>query len=219
MEALLNSIAAWSWLIYGLIFLALFIESAGLPIPGLTVALVGAALAGQGKLDFWPVISLTVLGGTLGGLLSYWIGLTGGRQFIGRWGKYIFITPARLDVGERYFNRHGPKILLAARYLPGLCFGSGLVSGLTALPYRRFFLYNFLSIALWSATHLTLAFIFGRNLKTLLKVFNNIGLAMVVVIGLGIAWFLISKWKRRVRVRLRLDPELTGETVRIPAEN
>jgi membrane protein DedA with SNARE-associated domain len=208
LEALLDSVAAWSWLVYGIIFMALFIESIGLPIPGLTVALTGAALAGQGRLDFWLVFGLTVLGGTLGGLIGYWVGLTGGRHFIGRWGKYILITPPRLALGEQYFNRHGPKVLLAARYLPVLCFGSGLLSGMTVLPYRRFFIFNILSIALWSSTHLTLAFFFGRSLDTLM---NNIGLAMVVVVGLGIGWYGLKRWKRRFHLR----PELIAETVTV----
>ncbi len=214
MEALLDSVAAWSWLVYSLIFLALFIESLGLPIPGLTIALAGAALAGQGKLDIWLVIGLTVLGGVLGGLVSYWIGITGGRRFIERWGKYMLITPTRLGSGEHYFNRYGSKILLLARYLPVLCFGSGLLSGLTKLPYRRFFLFNFLSIALWSATHLTLAFVFGRNLDTLLQVFNNLGLAMVSVIGLGIAWLCLKRWKRRMRSR----PKITVEKISVQSD-
>ena len=73
-------IVAWNWLVYSIVFLALFIESLGLPAPGLTIALVGAALAGQAKLEIWLVVGLTILGGVLGGLVSYWIGRTGGRE-------------------------------------------------------------------------------------------------------------------------------------------
>jgi membrane protein DedA with SNARE-associated domain len=219
LEALLDSVMAWSWLVYSFIFLAMFIESIGLPIPGLTVALAGAALAGQARLEFWLVFSLTILGGTLGGLVSYWIGCTGGRRFMGRWGKYFLITPDRLALGEQYFNRHGPKILLAARYLPLLCFWSGLLSGLTRLSYRRFFLYNILSISLWSSTHLTLGYLFGRNLDTLLQVFNNLGLAMVGIIALGAVWFFLKRWKRRLKLPPHREGELTAETARLPAEN
>lgn len=214
MEALLDSVAAWSWLVYSFVFLALFIESLGLPIPGLTVALVGAAMAGQGRLEIWLVVGLTVLGGVLGGLVSYWIGLTGGRRFVERWGKYILITPARLQVGEHYCDRYGSKILLLARYLPVLCFASGLLSGITRLPYRRFFLLNILSIGLWTASHMTAAYIFGKNLDALLRVFNNVGLAMVVVIGLVIGWFAFRSWKRRFRPR----PKVTAEKVSISSE-
>ena len=214
MEALLDSVAAWSWLVYSFIFLALFIESLGLPIPGLTVALVGAAMAGQGRLDFWLVAGLTILGGILGGQISYGIGKTGGRRFVERWGKYILITPARLEIGERYYNRYGSKILLLARYLPVLCFASGLLSGITRLPYRRFFLLNILSIALWSSTQMTLAYIFGKNLDALLQVFNNVGLAMGLVIGLIIGWFALRSWKRRFRPR----PKVTAEKVSVPGD-
>ena len=207
MEAFLNSVVAWNWLVYSFIFLALFIESLGLPAPGLTIALIGAALAGQGKLEIWLVIGLTVLGGVLGGLVSYGVGKTGGRRFIERWGKYFFITPARLEIGEVYFHRYGAKILLVGRYLPVLCFGSGLLSGLTRLPYRLFFLYNILSIALWSATQLTLAYIFGRHLGALMHIFNTVGIAMVGVIGLGIGLLILFKLKRRQNRRVKIVAE------------
>ncbi|MBN9387373.1 MAG: DedA family protein [Chloroflexi bacterium] len=204
MEAFLDSVVAWNWLVYSLIFLALFIESLGLPIPGLTVALVGAALAGQAKLEIWLVIGLTVLGGVLGGLGGYWLGRTGGRRFLERWGKYILITSERLEMGERYFHRYGTKILLVGRYLPVLCFGSGLLSGLTRLPYRRFFLYNIISIGLWTATHLTLAYIFGRNLDALMEIVNNVGLGMALFVGLLIGMFIFFKLKQRKYRRVKI---------------
>lgn len=207
MEAFLNSVIVWNWLVYSFIFLALFVESLGLPVPGLTVALIGAALAGQAKLEIWLVIGLTVLGGVLGGLVSYWIGRTGGRRFIERWGRFILITPARLETGEVYFHRYGAKILLVGRYLPVLCFGSGLLSGLTRLPYRRFFLYNILSIALWSASHLTLSYIFGRNLDTLMQIFNTAGIAMVTVIAAVIGLFILFKLRQRQSKRLKMVAE------------
>jgi membrane protein DedA with SNARE-associated domain len=207
LEAFLDSVVAWNWLVYGLIFLALFIESLGLPIPGLTVALVGAALAGQAKLEIWLVVGLTLLGGVLGGLGGYWLGRTGGRRFLERWGKYILITPDRLEMGERYFHRYGAKILLVGRYLPVLCFGSGLLSGLTRLPYRRFFLYNILSIALWEATHLTLAYIFGRNLDALMEIVNNVGLGMGLFVALLIGLFIFLKLKQRRSRRVKIAPK------------
>lgn len=219
MEAFLDSVVAWNWLVYSLIFLALFIESLGLPIPGLTVALIGAALAGQAKLEIGLVIGLTVLGGVLGGLVSYWIGQTGGRRFLERWGKYILITPDRLEMGERYFHRYGAKILLVGRYLPVLCFGSGLLSGLTRLPYHRFFIYNILSIALWAASHLTLAYIFGRNLDTLMEIVNKVGIGMALLVGLAIVLFIVFKVKQRQNRRVKIAAKIAAKSVQPQPDN
>lgn len=215
MEVFLDSVVAWNWLVYTLIFLALFIESLGLPVPGLTIALIGAALAGQAKLEIWLVVGLTVLGGVLGGLVSYWVGRTGGRRFLERWGRYIFITPDRLQRGEHYFHRYGAKILLVGRYLPVLCFGSGLLSGLARLPYRRFFLYNILSIALWAISHLTLAYIFGQNLAGLIQILNKVGLGMALLLALITGLFILFK----LRQRQNRQGKIAAEKVTTRAEN
>ena len=197
MEVFLNNVGAWSWLAYSLIFVVVLIESAGAPIPGLTIAMAGGALAGQGRLDFWLVYLATVVGGTLGGNLGFELGRRGGRRLLERFGHLIGLTPPRLELGEGLFHRHGSKALVIGRYLPVLCFAGGLLSGITRLPYRRFFIYNLLSISLWATTHLGLAFFFGRSLDVLIEVFNKIGLAAVLGAALlGASVYLIRRLRR-----------------------
>ncbi len=209
MEALLNSIQATSWLVYLLIFVIMLIESAGAPIPGLTIVLAASALAGQGRLEVWFVFLATVSGGTLGGMLGYYIGQQGGRRLLERFGRYILLTPARLEIGERAFQRYGDKAVLFSRHLPVFCFMSGILSGISELPYRRFFFYNFFSLIIYCTSHMTLAFFFGRSLDVLLQTFNTIGLALLVavaIVGLGVHL-------RRNRRRLSRKAERTVEPV------
>ncbi len=197
MEAFLDSVLVWSWLVYLVIFVVLVVESAGAPVPGLSLVLGAAALAGQGRLDFWLVYLATVAGGTLGGLIGYQIGKQGGRRLLERFGRYVFITPERLGTGERIFQQHGSKAVLVGRYMPVFCFLAGILSGIARLPYRRFFVLNLLSIVLWCTTQLTLAFIFGKSLDVLLQAFNNIGLALIVAAIVVSAGMYLLRWRRR----------------------
>ena len=74
----------------------MLLESLGLPLPGQTLALVAAVVAGQGQLNFWLVFLLTIVGGGIGGIGGYWLGRKGGRELLLGGGGYLRITPARI---------------------------------------------------------------------------------------------------------------------------
>jgi len=190
-EAFINSLSVWSYIfLFGIVFF----ECAGMPLPGFSVALLAAALAGQGELSFWPVFGLTLTGATLGGMLGYLIGLRGGRNLIERYGRYIFITAHRLTCAEQQFHRHGYKAVLLGRYLPFLCFLAGIISGITRLPYRRFLVYNFVGALLWSTSHLTLGYFFGRSLQLLSETLNNFFMLVVLLsLVVGITFIIRRK--------------------------
>lgn len=201
MEAFLDSVTAWSWLVYLLAFAVVLIESAGAPIPGLTIVLAAAGLAGQGRLEIWLVVLATIAGGAAGGILGYLIGQQGGRRLVERFGRYVFITPQRLETGERGFQQHGSKVVLLGRYTPIFCFLAGVLAGMARMPFRRYALFNFLSICLWSTTQLTLAFVFGKSLDVLLQVFNNIGLALIVALVIVGGGVYFMRWRRRAQAQ------------------
>ncbi|HEX2911154.1 MAG TPA: DedA family protein [Chloroflexia bacterium] len=215
MEAFLDSVAVWSWLAYLIVFLAVLIESAGAPIPGLTLVLAAGALAGQNRLDFWLVFLASIAGGVAGGAVGYAIGKYGGHQLLYRYGRYIRLTSARLESGERLFQQHGNKAIIAGRYLPIFCFLAAVLSGIARLPYRRFFLLNFLGILIWSTTQLTLAFIFGRSLDMLVKATSNIGLAMTVAALVIAGWIYLKQRRLVAQKRARSLPE----TVPVRSDN
>lgn len=209
-QALLDSIIAYSWLVYLLVFAVMFVESAGAPIPGLTLVMVAAAFAGQGKLDIWLVVLANLVGSTLGGMVGYAIGEYGGRSLLLRYGRYILITPARLEQGERYLQQHGNKAILLSRYLPVLCFLFGVLGGMARLPYRPFVIYNFLGIFLWSVTHLTAAFFFGRSLDVLFSTVNSVGLIICIVVGFVVVLYITRRYlltRRRSSVPERVVPD------------
>lgn len=200
MEALIQSLAAWSYL---LIFGLVFFEALGMPLPGYSVALIAAALAGHGQLSIWIVVPVTLVAAVTGGMVGYTVGAKGGRTFIERYGRYAFITPRRFQSAEYYFHKHGDKAVLLGRYLPFLCFLAGVLAGIARLPYRKFLVANLIGAILWCSSHLTLGFVFGRSLQVVLDTFNNVfqvGAVLAVVLFIG---FMV---RRKLRTRAPARP-------------
>jgi hypothetical protein len=90
--------------------------------------------------------------------IGFAIGHFGGRALAVRWGRYIFLTEERLDRGESFFNRHGGKIIVAARFIEGLRQANGIIAGISGMRWRRFLVFNALGAALWVGTWVSLGY-------------------------------------------------------------
>jgi membrane protein DedA with SNARE-associated domain len=215
LDALLNTVAAWSWLVYFAIFFITLVEAAGAPIPGLSVVLVAAALAGQGRLELWLVVLSNTAGWGLGSYAGYWLGKNGGRPVLYRWGKHVFLSPERIALGEALMQKHGVKAILFRAHLPVICFLGSVLAGIGQVNLRTFSIFNLISIGLWMSTNMLLAYFFGRNLDTLVQVTNNLGLAAfgLAVLG-GVGYWL---FKRRLRAK-SLPANLISTPVVLPKE-
>ena len=82
----------------------------------------------------------------------------GGRRLVDRWGKYVFLTPERLDKAEEFFDRQGAKIITIARFIEGLRQANGIIAGITKMHWLRFIAYNALGAALWVGTWVSIGY-------------------------------------------------------------
>jgi membrane protein DedA with SNARE-associated domain len=104
MENILHLIEQYGYL---LVFFGVMAESMGVPLPGETILISAGIVAQRGHLDLGDAILFGILGAVVGDQIGYWIGREGGRPFILRYGRYVFITPERLGRAEAFFARHG----------------------------------------------------------------------------------------------------------------
>src|SRR5215212_4228360 len=74
----------------------------GVPLPGETILLASGVLAQQGHLGVEDAIVFGILGAVVGDQLGYWAGREGGRPFVLKWGRYVFISPERLTRAEAF---------------------------------------------------------------------------------------------------------------------
>jgi hypothetical protein len=139
----------------------------------------------------------------LGDNIGYGIGRWGGRRLVDRWGKYVFLTPERLDKAEEFFDRQGAKIITIARFIEGLRQANGIIAGITKMHWLRFLAYNALGAALWVGTWVSIGYFAGQHINTIYGVITRyslyVAIAAVVVIVALIARHIMRKRRQAVR--------------------
>jgi len=81
-----------------------------------------------------------------------------------RLGRYIFLTPERLDKAEKFFARHGGKIVTIARFIDGLRQANGIVAGLAKMPWWRFLTFNAIGRVLWVGVWTSIGYFAGDHI-------------------------------------------------------
>ena len=95
----------------------LLVEDFGVPAPGETILIAAAVYAGAGQLNIVLVVLIGFLTALAGDDVGFAIGHFGGRALVLRFGRYVFLTEERLDKAERFFTRHGGKVVTIARFV------------------------------------------------------------------------------------------------------
>ena len=170
-------------------------------MPGETVLIIAAVYAGTGRLSIWLVALIGFIAAILGDNVGFAIGHFGGRPLAERYGKYIFLTPERLDKTAKFFDRHGGKVIVIARFVEGLRQANGLIAGITGMHWKKFFLFNMLGAALWVGVWVSIGYFSGSHIDSIYKAATKyelfFGIAVGVLILAWVAWRLRKHRRRR----------------------
>jgi membrane protein DedA with SNARE-associated domain len=134
---------------YVAVFVVLFLESFGAPVPGESLLIAAALLAAHGDLHVVPLLGAAWSAAVLGDNVGYGIGRFGGRRLVEGYGPKVGITAPRLARVEDFFRRYGPEVVLVARFFVLLRQLNGVTAGTVDMPWHRFLLYNAVGAALW----------------------------------------------------------------------
>ena len=171
---------------YTVVFVGVMLENAGLPVPGETALLAGAALAQFGRLSLVWVIVWAVCGAVLGDNIGFLVGRRLGRSVLERYGRRVGLTGARLQQFDRFFERYGPQTIFIARFVTGLRVFGALLAGASTVHWRVFLLYNALGALVWSIVIALVGFSLAYSWDTLERWIGRsgvVGLAVVVLIA------------------------------------
>ena len=186
---------------YWVVFFGVMLENAGVPIPGETILLAAGFFAALGHFHLAIVMAVACLGAVLGDNAGYFIGRKLGRAALLRYGRYAGLTPKRLAMFESFFERHGDKTILVARFITGLRVFAALLAGAAHMRWPRFALYNFLGAVLWSVAITLAGYFFGHSWHLLERWVGGIGAgALAAVIVAGVVIFLVRRRKRALAV-------------------
>lgn len=146
---------------FALVALLMAIESSIVPLPSEVVIPPAAHLAWNNGIHFlgihftgWPAqIGLVIagaLGSWVGATAMYWASRLAGRPLVMRYGKYVFIPPAKVEGAERWAASYGSFGIFASRLLPVVRHLIGIPAGIVRMDYLKFSIYTLLGSAIWS---------------------------------------------------------------------
>lgn len=169
------------------------IESANIPLPSEIILPFGGYLVSTGRLTFWGAVMAGTLGGLGGSIVSYYIGLLGGRPFLQKYGRYVGISEKHFIQAERWFERYGEATVFFTRLMPVIRTFISLPAGIARMNIWRFIIYSFLGSLPWSILLVYLGVKLGQHWDALKPWFHRLD----VIVAAGILALLAYWWIRR----------------------
>jgi len=183
---------------YGGIVLLMAIESACIPLPSELIMPFAGYLVFSGAMKLLWVATAGAIGCNLGSLIAYEIGYHGGRRLVERYGRWVLMGRRELDWADRFFARWGYLAVFVARMLPVVRTFIALPAGIARMPRLRFHVYTFLGSWPWCFLLAWFGMKMGENWRQLGKYLHKFDVVIVVLLALGIIWFVRSHWKNRL---------------------
>jgi membrane protein DedA with SNARE-associated domain len=182
---------------YWAVFFGVMLENAGVPVPGETILLIAGYFASTGKFHLGLVMLIAATGAVIGDNIGFAIGHHFGRSVLLRIGRFFFLTPKRFAYMENYFERHGNKTILVARFITGLRVFAALLAGASKMPWRVFIVFNLAGAVLWSVVITTLGYLFGQSLPLLVKWVGRSGtILLIAAVVVGIVVWRVRKHRK-----------------------
>src|SRR5947208_15536533 len=145
---------------YPALTLLIMIESAGIPFPGETMLLLASFYAAiDHQMQIPIIIACAASGAIVGDNIGYYVGRTGGRAFIERFGRYIFLKPQHIERAEKFFAKHGDKTVFFGRFIAILRTWAAFLAGVNHMPWRTFLIYNAAGGILWAIIYGTIGYV------------------------------------------------------------
>jgi membrane protein DedA with SNARE-associated domain len=183
---------------YGVIFLGIMLENAGIPIPGETITLVGGFLAGNGELKYSLVLATAVTGAIVGDSAGYWLGRWGGMNLLESVAKVFKIPPEEITKAKDKFTANCDRAVFFGRFIALLRVFAGPMAGLSGMSYKRFLFFNALGAIAWGTIMVTLAYFAGSfvPLDKLVEWVLRFGIFALIAV---LAWFSIPYLQKKLQ--------------------
>jgi membrane protein DedA with SNARE-associated domain len=137
-----------------------------------------------------------VLGYQIGADLGWWIGDHGGRPFLERHGRWLHLTPDRIDRADRWFDRWDDWAVFLGRITPVARSFISIPAGVFEMPFRRYNVFTLLGNALWCFVLAGIGWGLGRSYATFHHDFRYVEIAVVAGFVVVVAYWLLRRRKR-----------------------
>jgi membrane-associated protein len=200
LDEIIRAYGVWT---YSLLFLIVFAET-GLVVtpflPGDSLLFAAGTFAARGSLDLWLLFFVLTVAAIVGDSVNYAIG----RYLAPRMEKGIpFIKQKHLDKTHAFYEKHGGKTIIIARFMPIVRTFAPFVAGVGAMEYHRFIFYNISGAVLWVSLFVFGGYFFGN----IPAVKENFTLVIFAIIFLSVLPGIIEYLRHRSRSRALELPE------------
>ena len=201
---------------YGAIFGVLVACGLGVPLPEDISLVTGGFLAYLGAAQLQIMMAVGFAGILVGDTLIFFAGRRVGTQ-VGRSGRGFFarvVTPEKRRRVEELFARHGEKIVMIARFLPGVRAVTYFTAGSARMKYRRFIFFDGIAALASAPLFVYLGYRFGDELEALIRAVRRGESAVIIVLGVVASLFIYRRWRASaLRKRERVSrPNLPAES-------
>jgi membrane protein DedA with SNARE-associated domain len=184
---------------YPVLFVLIAIETMGVPVPGETALLTAGVLASRGHLDIVAVIAVAAAAAIAGDNVGFMIGRKLGRRVLLAPGPFERHRRRVIELGEPFFERHGPKAVFLGRWVAGLRITSAWLAGVNRMSWPTFLFWNALGGIAWATSVSLLAFFAGRGAERIVH-YLGFGGAGIVIAGALAAALVVRRRRRRAAV-------------------
>lgn len=184
--------------VYMVLFIIVFCET-GLVVtpflPGDSLLFAGGTLVGLGMMDYWPLVGTLLSAAVLGDAVNYSIGKHIGPPVFER--NYRFLKKEHLLKAQGFYERHGGKAIILARFIPIVRTFAPFVAGVASMCARRFLFFNITGALLWVFLLVTAGYKFSDS--EVVK--NNFSLVIIAIIVISVLPVAIEIVKARLSQR------------------
>jgi membrane protein DedA with SNARE-associated domain len=173
------------------VFILMTLESAALPVPSEVVMPFAGYLAYLKKFDLFLISIVGAVGCTAGSLISYYVGLKGGRPFIEKYGRYLFIESSHIELAEIWFKKYGDRAVLFSRLLPVVRTFISLPAGIGKYDLKKLVTFSFIGSLPWCFALAYVGFSLGPSWEKIIGFFNGLDIIVVAAVIMIILYY----WK------------------------
>jgi membrane protein DedA with SNARE-associated domain len=172
---------------YVVIFSLVMLGNMGVPVPEESPVILAGYASQKLWLDYKIAFLVCLVSAIIGDNIGYMIGRKGGRPLLLRYGKYVGLNEEKLARLEGFFERYGDKTVFIARFVAGLRWAAGPLSGAAKMPFPRFLFFNATGALVWVFIMTQLGYQLASNLDYVIAL---VAKAKIIIIGGGIIAFI-----------------------------
>jgi membrane protein DedA with SNARE-associated domain len=190
--------SVWEWGYIG-IYIMMAIESSFVPFPSEVVLIPAGVLIADGKMNFYVVFIISLLGSLSGALINYYGAMFVGRKFLERYGKYFFVSQNSLEKMDNFFENHGHISTFTGRLIPGIRQLISIPAGASKMNLKLFLIYTGAGAGIWSLILIGLGYFIGKNQALINIYLKEITILALVFVTLLIAGYIFIQKRRSKR--------------------